>query len=98
MSRSITDRDWKILTAASGGCCAFPNCEQLLVVPGTETDDSAFLGQAAHIVAASRQGPRGRSDLSEADRDKHTNLILLCGVHHKLIDSQPQTYSVMVLQ
>ena len=98
MSRNIPDREWKMLAATSGGYCAFPGCDLHLVAPGADQDDAAFLGEAAHIVADSRQGPRGRSEMSDEDRDKHTNLILFCGVHHKLIDDQPRTYSVPVLQ
>src|SRR3712207_148595 len=85
MSHNISDKEWKMLVAASGGYCAFPRCDLNLVQPGTNQDSAAFLGEAAHIVADSRQGPRGRSEMSDADRDKHTNLILLCGMHHKLI-------------
>ena len=66
--------------------------------PGNTDDDAAFLGEMAHIVADSRQGPRGVSPMSDEDRDKHTNLLLLCGDHHKTIDSQPRTYSVSVLR
>ncbi len=87
----------KALIALSGGICAFPGCNKRLYEPGNMDDDAAFLGQMAHIVADSRQGPRGVSPLSDEDRDKHTNLLLLCGDHHKVIDSQPRTYSVSVL-
>lgn len=98
LSGDISEREWKLLATASGGYCAFPGCDLNLVEPGTDQDKAAFLGQAAHVIGDSRQGPRGRSEMSEEDRDKHTNLILLCGTHHKLIDDQPRTYSVPVLQ
>jgi hypothetical protein len=98
LSRSISDKEWKILAIASGGYCAFPGCDQYLVEPGSDQDNTSFLGQAAHIIGDSRQGPRGRSSMSDEDRDKYTNLILLCGVHHKVIDDQPRTYSIPVLQ
>ena len=97
MSRDIPDKEVKALIALSGGVCAFPGCHKRLYEPGNMDDDAAFLGQVAHIVADSRQGPRGVSPLSDEDRDKHTNLLLLCGDHHKVIDSQPRTYSVSVL-
>jgi hypothetical protein len=98
MSRNIPDKEVKTLVALSGGVCAFPGCNKRLVEPGNTADDSAFLGEMAHIVADSRQGPRGNSPMSDEDRDKHTNLLLLCGDHHKTIDSQPHTYSVPVLR
>lgn len=97
MSQDIRVKEWKNLAAASGGICAFPGCDSGLLHPINETDTS-FLGQAAHIVGDSRQGPRGRSELSDEDRDKASNLILLCGLHHKIIDDDPRTYSVPVLR
>jgi hypothetical protein len=98
MSRNIPDKEMKALIALSGGVCAFPGCNQRLVEPGNTKDDAAFLGEMAHIIADSRQGPRGDSPMSDEDRDKHTNLLLLCGDHHKTIDAQPRTYSVSVLR
>ena len=99
MSRkTVPDREMKALIALSGGVCAFPECGKRLVEPGNTNDDAAFLGEMAHVVGESRQGPRGDFPMSDDDRDKHTNLLLLCGDHHKIIDSQPRTYSVSVLR
>jgi hypothetical protein len=98
MSRAIPDKEWKVLLVDSGGLCAFPGCGKKLVEPGNHEDDAAFLGKIAHIVADSRQGPRGDSPMSDQDRDKHTNLMLVCGDHHDVIDKQPRTYSVPVLR
>jgi hypothetical protein len=99
MSRkNIPDKEMKALIANSGGVCAFPACTQRFVEPGNDLDDAAFLGEMAHIVGDSHQGPRGDFPMSDDDRDKHTNLVLLCGDHHKVIDSQPRTYSVSVLR
>ncbi len=98
MSRNIPDKEMKTLIALSGGVCAFPNCNRRLVEPGNAADPAAFLGEMAHIIADSRQGPRGCSTMSDEERDRHTNLVLLCGDHHKVIDSQPRTYSVSVLR
>ncbi len=97
MSRNIPDKEMKALIALSGGVCAFPGCDKRLVVLGNG-HAAAFLGEMAHIVADSRQGPRGDSPMSDEERDQHTNLLLLCGDHHKTIDSQPLTYSVSVLR
>lgn len=88
----------RIVYLRSGGFCAFPGCKQELVEPGTETDKPAFLGKIAHIVADSRDGPRGDHPMSDEDRDRHPNLLLLCGVHHDLIDIQKFKFSVSVLR
>lgn len=98
MRKEPLDKEKHILFMKSGGICAFPNCNKKLVEEATTADDAAILAELAHIVADSRQGPRGNEPLSEEDRRKHPNLILLCREHHKIIDSQPNTYSVAVLR
>lgn len=98
VSRNIPPKEIKLLCLQSGGVCAFSGCGRSLIQPGTLQDDPTVLGEIAHIVADSRQGPRGTAALTEEERDKHTNLILLCGDHHKIIDSQPNTYSILVLR
>src|SRR2546427_146067 len=84
----------KILFACSGNRCAFPGCEQRLVEPDTSDDSARVVGEIAHIVADSRQGPRGCWQLSTEDLNRYPNLILLCPTHHRVVDSQPKTYSV----
>ncbi|QJY45584.1 hypothetical protein [Pseudonocardia broussonetiae] len=47
------------------------------------------LVEIAHIHAASRNGPRWRSDMTDDERRAFENLILLCVYHHKLVDNKP---------
>ncbi len=82
----------------SAGRCSFKDCRKKLVEEATTKDDAAKVCEIAHIVADSRQGPRGGEALSDSDRAKHPNLILLCLEHHKIIDSQVRTFSVAVLR
>ncbi len=98
MSRNIPDREEKVLIGKSGGMCAFPGCRKRLMVDATATDDAVFLGEMAHIVGDSHQGPRGKDAMTDEERDKASNLILLCRDHHKLIDSQLTRFSVGVLR
>ncbi len=98
MSGHIPTKEVKILCLASGNLCAFPGCDRRLVEPGTEADDPAVLGVMAHIVGEKRRGPRGMSEMPLSERNSHANLMLLCGDHHTLIDSQPNAYSVPVLR
>ena len=91
------DKEWKIVLARSGGICAFPACGNPLIEPGSGEDEPAFIGEIAHIVADSRQGPRGDVEMSDADRDKHENLLLLCKNCHTRVDRQPRTFSIPVL-
>jgi hypothetical protein len=69
--------------------CNFEDCRRELVMDATETDDESIIGEECHIFARGKNGPRGNSTLTEEQRDKYSNLILLCSVHHKLIDDQP---------
>ncbi|MDY6948402.1 MAG: hypothetical protein SXG53_22105 [Pseudomonadota bacterium] len=64
----------------------------------SETDDPSIVGEECHIVAQSQDGPRGKSDLTPEQRDTYGNLILLCNVHHKIVDDQPNTYTVEALR
>lgn len=87
----------KYLFALSGNVCAFPECNNAVVEDG---DDGlpVVVGEVAHIVGRSRQGPRGRSQLVDEERNSADNLILVCERHHKRIDADPRTYSVPVLR
>lgn len=83
-----------MLWGRSGNICAFPDCKKELVMDETETDDFSIIGEEAHIIAQKEDGPRGVSDLAQEQRDKYDNLILLCSIHHKLIDDQPSFHTV----
>lgn len=89
-----SQKDLRRLYQRSGNRCAFPGCKKVLDFPESSLDDSVILSEVAHIVARSVNGPRGNHPLPLDERDKYDNLILLCEEHHKIIDSQPQTYSV----
>jgi hypothetical protein len=91
---AIPPREQRILSQRSGNRCAFQNCRRRLTAEDSPPDRAVILGEIAHIVAESPDGPRGDSPLSLTERNKYENLILLCNVHHQLIDDQPQTYTV----
>lgn len=93
-----SSKEWKILLARSGGVCAFPGCGKALIESGNDQDEDAFIGEVAHIVADSRQGPRGDEEMTDTDRDRHPNLVLLCQNCHDRVDKQPRTFSVPVLR
>ncbi|MBD2540597.1 HNH endonuclease [Coleofasciculus sp. FACHB-SPT36] len=83
-------KDVKILWGRSGNRCAFPGCKIELTPDSAESS----LGEMAHIVAESPNGPRGDSYLTCEERDEYSNLILLCPTHHTLIDSNPEEWTV----
>lgn len=87
-----------LLWGRAGHRCSFDGCRRQLVVDATETDDESLIGDAAHIVAESPEGPRGSSEMCLDDRNKYANLILLCKNHHKHVDDQPVTITVETLK
>jgi hypothetical protein len=94
----LSTAEWKKLAAASGNQCAFPNCEEHLYVPGEDGRGDVNLAVAAHIVGASRQGPRGDFEISEDERDRSAkNRILLCPNHHTIVDQRPLEFTVLAL-
>lgn len=93
---SISVKTHKILWGRAANRCSI--CLMELVMDASETDDESVVGEACHIVAHSPDGPRGESELTEEQRDKYSNLILLCSVHHKQIDDQPDEFHVEKLK
>lgn len=93
----ISLKTHKMIWGRAANRCAFPDCRRELVMDASETDDESLVGEACHIVARDPSSSRGNSLLSPKQRDKYANLILLCRVHHKLVDDQPNTYSVQHL-
>jgi hypothetical protein len=55
------------------------------------------VGDEAHIVARSPDGPRG-GQLDPAALDEYDNLILVCKTHHKVVDDQHETFTADFLR
>lgn len=64
----------------------------------TEFDNESVVGDECHIVSAQEFGPRYRADFPSDQLDMPSNLILLCRVHHKMIDDQCGRYTAEVVQ
>jgi len=60
----------------------------------TLTDNESLVGEECHIVAKKPTGPRGDPEFPVDMADEYSNLILLCRTHHKMVDDQPNTYTV----
>lgn len=97
MPRNYSQRTIKILFAQSGNQCAEPDCNQPVVEAATEQSDDEVIAQIAHIYASSDDGPRGKPDLTEAERDRPSNLLLLCPTHHTIVDKQHESYPAELL-
>ncbi len=98
MSGNISQPEMKALFMKSGGVCAFPGCRRELMEPGDGNEETAITGEMAHIVGEKRQGPRGNFTMKDEDRNKESNLVLLCPTHHKIVDTQLLTYTVAVMR
>jgi formylglycine-generating enzyme required for sulfatase activity len=78
----------KRLFSVAGNRCAFPGCTATLVIGDTVT------AEICHIKAQSGGGPR--YDPAQTDEERHAfeNLLLLCPSHHKVVDQNPDEYTV----
>jgi hypothetical protein len=96
MTDRLSSAGYKRLYALSRNECAFRDCTRPVTVEhhGTPVTTS----EAAHIVAKSRQGPRGRVEIADDERRGVLNHLLFCDEHHKIVDASPRVYSVGVLQ
>jgi hypothetical protein len=80
------------LFADSGGFCQKPDCLRPLFKD--LEDDTIYIAEMAHIIAASGDGPRSDKIPSETDKAAYSNLILLCPSCHTEIDKAEIHYPV----
>jgi len=88
---SILEKDRKLLWGRSANRCSI--CKTELVILKTENDDDSIIGEECHIVSKKENGPRFRNNFELAKADNYSNLVLLCRIHHKIIDDQVNEYS-----
>jgi hypothetical protein len=78
--------------------CSNLSCRKLTTGPRAESTSIINIGVAAHITAASPGGARYNFSLSPHQRRSAGNGIWLCQNCAKLIDNDPERYSVEVLR
>lgn len=93
---SISSTEQKILFAKSGNVCAFPGCD--LPIIAEVGDENKPLAEIAHMLAYEDDGPRSDPNLPVEDRNKASNLILLCPTHHTLVDKFEYQFNIHVLR
>lgn len=85
-TNGVSPRVRNAIWARAAGRCMFPGCNRDLtadLISGLEARNFGFI---AHIVADIPGGPRGDPVRSPALCNDPCNLMLLCGLHHKVID------------
>jgi len=80
----------KRLFAVSGNRCAFPGC----ALPLVDEASGKVTGRICHIRARSLDGRRHDPEQSEKERHGFANLVLMCPMHHDVIDDDAETYTV----
>lgn len=63
--------------------CAEPNCDKSLMAE----DEKTIIAKICHIEAASPNGARYNSEMTDDHRRDFPNLFLLCDEHHSIIDN-----------
>lgn len=69
-------------------CCSNPDCRKSTTAPNVN------IGEAAHIKAASPNGPRYDATQTKEERSSIENAIWLCNTCAKIIDSDVENYPV----
>lgn len=73
-------------------------CKHILVIDKTKQDSESVVGDECHIVSGAKSGPRYDPTYSEREIDSLTNLMILCKIHHKVVDDQEETYTANELR
>ena len=80
--------DLKRLFALSGNRCAFPKCAIPIIEEGSVVAD------VCHIKGEKPGAARHDSEQTDEQRHSYENLILLCKVHHAVVDDDEESYTV----
>lgn len=95
----FTPKTKKTLAERVAWKCSFPGCGINTVGPNSDSAEKSInLGTAAHICAASPNGPRYNTNMTVGERRSIENGIWMCGIHGKIIDSDYTEYSVETLK
>ena len=88
----------RALAERVGFLCSCPSCRVPTIGPHTNPEKSANVGVAAHITAAAIGGPRYDANISPVERSGISNGIWLCENCARIIDKDPASSPVELLQ
>ncbi len=80
-----------------GYLCSNPNCKKPTIGPNLDPEKSLSIGKAAHITAASPNGPRYNNNLTRIERKHISNGIWLCSNCADLIDKDQNRFTVELI-
>jgi len=83
----------KRLFSLSGNRCAFPGCKRTLVI-----ENGVVTGIICHIKGTELGAARYDEKQTDEDRRAFENLLLMCGDHHKEIDTNREAWPVERLE
>jgi hypothetical protein len=87
-----------VLAGRVGHRCSNSECDKPTSGPQVSPNLVINVGVAAHITAASRRGPRYDEAMSPEERSAPENGIWLCQTCAKLIDNDPDRFTVELLK
>ena len=94
----MTDHDRKLLWTKAGNRCSYRFngviCDEELIK--NDNCNNVIIGDECHIVAKHKSTSRWMEEFQ--DRDGYENIILMCKIHHKMIDSLSETFTVDILK
>jgi len=95
-ARQYTQTTLKRLFLLSCNQCAAPDCKKSFEA----RDEKTIIAKICHIEAASSDGPRYNSNMTDDERRDFENLILLCDECHSIIDNKDTEtkYTVLLLK
>ena len=82
----------------AGYLCSDPACRRPTIGATSDGESEINLGVAAHICAASPEGPRYDEEMTRTERRSAANGIWMCQLHGKSIDSKDPKYTVDLLR
>lgn len=86
------------LVGATGGHCERPGCSTGFLWHELADGSAVRLGEVAHIVAASVEGPRADAHAEDDQLTAFENLMLLCPTCHTIVDGAPTDYPADMLR
>ena len=95
--RNYRAGDTTAMVVLAQGRCYAPGCPEPLTKRLNERWVNNY--DIAHIRALKVEGPRYDPNMTDAERNSVSNLLLLCAAHHRLVDRiAPHEYSVDLLE